>query len=289
MRAKSILAVLFLVSVGVAGLIFLQAMSRNMQAGAVGPEALVATVALTPGTLLRAEDVAWRPLSGTAAGGEILRPDDAQRKQNPVLEEQTRAGVYGAALRVALAAGEAIRNDLIVKPGERDFLRVVLTPGERAISIPVKTGGASTGLLDPGDHVDVILTQKFDDKAEPMARRSVAETVEENLRVLAIDARATTERAAQGNNDFGRTVTLEVTPAQAQNINVAAELGKLSLTLRPAGSKIASGAQSNAPTWAGDVSPALGSVMPPPLKVVADPPTVAVMRGGKAAEMTKLR
>ena len=122
-----------------------------------------------------------------------------------------------------------------------------------------------------------------------MARRSVAETVEENLRVLAIDARATTEGAAQGNNDFGRTVTLEVTPAQAQNINVAAELGKLSLTLRPAGSKIASGAQSTAPTWAGDVSPALGSVMPPPLKVVADPPTVAVMRGGKAAEMTKLR
>jgi pilus assembly protein CpaB len=289
MRAKTILAVLFLASVGVAGLIFLQAMSRNMHAEAPGPEALVATVALTPGTLLRAEDVAWRPLSGTAASGEILRPDDAQRKQNPVLEEQTRAGVYGAALRVALAAGEAIRNDLIVKPGERDFLRVVLTPGERAISIPVKTGGASTGLLDPGDHVDVILTQKFDDKAEPMARRSVAETVEENLRVLAIDARATTANTAQGNNDFGRTVTLEVTPAQAQNINVAAELGKLSLTLRPAGAKIASGAQSSTPTWAGDVSPALGSVVPPPKAVVADPPTVAVMRGGKAAEMMKLR
>ena len=160
---------------------------------------------------------------------------------------------------------------------------MVLTPGQRAISIPVKTGGASTGLLDPGDRVDVILTQKFEERVGSMARRSVAETVVEDLRVLAIDA--TGPKASVGQNDgFGRTVTLEVTPPQAQKINVASELGKLSLTLRPVSTTVAAATQSaNAPaaTWAGDVSPALGSVTPP-LALVADPPKVEIMRGAGA-------
>jgi pilus assembly protein CpaB len=280
MRAKTILAILFLLSLGVAAAIFLRAMSVPLQAGA-GPEALVAAVPLQPGTLLRTEDLAWRPVD-RAAGGAILRPDEAQRKQNPVIDEQIRAEVYGAALRIALAANDPIRSEVIVKPGDRDFLRVVLTPGQRAISIPVKTGGASTGLLDPGDRVDVILTQRFEDRAGSMARRSVAETVVEDLRVLAIDA--SSAKASVGQADFGRTVTLEVTPPQAQQINVASELGKLSLTLRPASTTVAAATQSaNGPaaTWAGDVSPALGSVTPP-TTLVADPPKVEVMRGATA-------
>jgi pilus assembly protein CpaB len=281
MRAKTILSILFLISLGVAGVIFMRAMSAQPQAAAA-PEALVAAVPLQPGTLLRAEDLAWRPLAHPE-GSAILRPDEAQRKQNPVIEEQIRAEVYGAALRIALAADDPIRSEVIVKPGDRDFLRVVLTPGQRAISIPVKTGGASTGLLDPGDHVDVILTQKFEDRAGTMARRSVAETVVEDLRVLAIDA--TGPKANVGQTiEFGRTVTLEVTPPQAQKINVASELGKLSLTLRPAATTVAAATLSGngpAATWAGDVSPALGSVMPP-TALVADPPKVEIMRGAGA-------
>jgi len=64
------------------------------------------------------------------------------------------------------------------------------------------------------------------------------------------------------------TVTLEVTPEQAEKISVAAELGKLSLTLRsvttPDGVLTTSTtgpgrATGVKPTWAGDVSPALGA------------------------------
>ena len=127
----------------------------------------------------------------------ILRPTEAQRRDKPLLDDETRAAVYGAVLRSSVEAGAPITNDLIVKPGERDFLRVVLTEGHRAIAIPVKTGGASAGLLVPGDQVDVILTQKFSEKDERMARRSVAETVAEDLRVLAIDE-------PKGEDEHGR-------------------------------------------------------------------------------------
>ena len=176
-----------------------------------GTGGLVAAAALQPRTLLRAQDVTWQPLTGPALSGVILRPNEATRRDKPLLEEEKRAEVYGAVLRGAVEPGAPITKDLIVKPGERDFLRVVLTPGQRAIAIPVKTGGASAGLLVPGDQVDVILTQKFAEKDEkdgaPLGRRDRRR----DLRVLAIDEPkgSKTNMAEQG--DFGRTVTLQVT------------------------------------------------------------------------------
>ena len=95
------------------------------------------------------------------------------------------------------AAGDPIHRHSIVKPGDREFLQFVLSPGARAIAIPVATGGASTGLLYPGDRVDVILTQKFGEIGAPLTRRSVSETVVENLRVLVIDALDTKAPAGQ--------------------------------------------------------------------------------------------
>jgi pilus assembly protein CpaB len=289
MRAKTILAVLFLISLAVAAVVILRAIPSQVDANANAPkeELLVATVPLAAGTLLRAQDVRWQLVTRPVESGEILRPSEAARQIKPELDEGTRAEVYGAAVRPArdIAAGEPIRRGSIVKPGDRDFLQVVLTPGARAIAIPVATGGASTGLLFPGDRVDVILTQNFKGESAVITRRSVSETVVDNLRVLAID----TPDAKAPSGSFGRTVTLEVTPRQAEKINVATELGKLSLTLRsvvsPDGALAASTAGPGPstgvkPTWAGDVSPALGGAMPEKTITVQQPP-VEVVRGSK--------
>jgi pilus assembly protein CpaB len=291
MRAKTILTVLFLLSLAVAVIVILRAMPTQVDANTNNTppkeEILVATVQLAAGTLLRAQDVRWQSVTRPAEPGEILRPSETARQIKPELDEETRAEVYGAAVRPArdTAAGEPIRRGNIVKPGDRDFLQVVLTPGARAIAIPVATGGASTGLLFPGDRVDVILTQNFKGESAVITRRSVSETVVENLRVLAID----TLDAKAPSGSFGRTVTLEVTPQQAEKVNVATELGKLSLTLRSVSGPDGVLATSTAgpgpstgvkPTWAGDVSPALGGAMPEKAITVQQPP-VEVVRGSK--------
>lgn len=291
MRAKTILTVLFLISLAVAVIVILRALPTQSDANVNTPkeEILAATVPLAAGTLLRAQDVTWQTVARSAEPGEIVRPSEGTRQVKPEVDEETRAQVYGAAIRPArdMKAGEPIRRGNIVRPGDRDFLQVVLTPGSRAIAIPVTTGGASTGLLYPGDRVDVILTQNFKGEGTTITRRSVSETVVENLRVLAIDALDAKLPAGGGN--FGRTVTLEVTPEQAEKINVATELGKLSLTLRsvsgPDGTPTASTpgpgrATGVKPTWAGDVSPALGGAMPEKPVVVQQPP-VEVVRGAK--------
>ena len=142
--------------------------------------------------LSRLETDLKKTLNECAEPGEIVRPSGGARQTKPEIDEEARAVVYGAAMRPAhdTAAGEPIRRGSIVRPGDRDFLQVVLTPGSRAIAIPVTTGGASTGLLYPGDRVDVILTQNFKGESAVITRRSVSETVVENLRVLAIDTLA---------------------------------------------------------------------------------------------------
>lgn len=289
MPAKAILTLLFLSALGVVVVLGFRALPDrpNGAMAAAEVEILVAATALPAGTLLRPKDVGWHPVVGTARPGQILRTATG-RNPEPATDEQASAGVYGAALRSAVSAGEPISHGAIVKPGDREFLHVVLAPRARAIAIPVTTGGASTGLLSPGDRVDVILTQTFKNDAL-LARRSVGETVVANLRVLALDP-LDAKPSASGNS-FGRTVTLEVTPEQAEEVNVASELGKLSLILRSIDANDGVAATTAGltevarvrPIWAGDVSPALGEVMPLNRNVAAEPPGVEVIRGTKIA------
>jgi pilus assembly protein CpaB len=306
MRAKTILTALFVISLVVAAIAFVQVAQKSGATAAPKEQILAATMPLTAGTLLREQDVAWQLVSETGPD-QIVRPTAVALEAKPELDDETRASVYGAVLRHPLAAGEPIRRVDFVKPGDRDFLQVVLSPGSRAIAIPVSTGGASTGLLSPGDRVDVVLTQNFTNNSNnqneelrhtPLTRRSVSETVVENLRVLAIDApdtKPTTVAANPANGNFGRTVTLEVTPDQVELINVAAELGKLSVALRSVTGPTTLAASSPTdtdkvehikPKWAGDVSPALsGAAEPKPVAVTPLP--VQVFHGSTKAESIK--
>ncbi len=288
MPAKMILVALFLLSLGVVVVVCLEALPQRVNADtAATDEILVATRALSAGSLLRNKDVIWQPVVGKTEPSQIRRPPSAAVNGNLDLDQQARSEVYGAALRVNIAAGEPIRRNAIVKPGDHDFLQIVLSPGARAIAIPVATGGASTSLLSPGDRVDVILTQTFKNDP-PLTRRSVSETVVESLRVLAIDP--TDTKASGGTSGFGRTVTLEVAPQQAEKISVATELGKLSLVLRS--NSVGVTASSSMPgfaktmnvraTWAGDVSPALGDATPPQKASAAIQPAVDVLHGTKS-------
>src|SRR5262249_31967392 len=159
-RAKTILTVLFAVSLIVAAIAAMQIMTPKGGAATPKEQILAATAPLSAGTFLRAADVSWLGVSETKPD-QIVRPNAAALAAKPEVDDEAMGSVYGAVLRHPLAAGEPIRRGDFVKPTDRDFLQVVLTPGARAIAIPVATGGASTGLLSPGDRVDVILTQNF--------------------------------------------------------------------------------------------------------------------------------
>jgi pilus assembly protein CpaB len=291
MRAKTILTLLFIASLAVISALFLRTVqwpARTTEAKAAEPmQVLAAASDLAPGTLLRSQDVTWR-VEGKIPAGVIIRPSLAARRADPEADEKARDAVFGAALRVPLAAGAPLLLSEIVRPHDREFLHVVLSPGARAMAVPVSIGGPGTGLLFPGDRVDVLLTQFFKNDDMPLTRRSVSETVVQNLRVLAIDKGDGGRASANA-----RTVTLEVRPEQAEKINVAVDLGRLSLTLRSGDSQTASldaqpgpgAAEGVKPAWASDVSPALRSVQPRPKIVASERPVVKVMHGSKSEEV----
>jgi pilus assembly protein CpaB len=287
--AKAILTILFLISLAIAAIVFLHALPQPLSAGTSDErtQILVATTTLPAGTLLRSKDVAWQPTT-RAEPGQIRRPSGFAINASASLDQQERAEIYGGATRMGVNAGDPIYRSAVVKPGDRDFLLVVLLPGARAIAIPVATGGAGTSLLYPGDRVDVILTQSFKNDP-PLTRRSVSETVVENLRVLALDS--ADAKPGGATNVFGRSVTLEVTPEEAEKINVATELGKLSLTLRSitgAGGGTMANPTGSAkrpsvrPTWASDVSPALGDATPAHQATTPEKPAIEIIHGTRS-------
>jgi pilus assembly protein CpaB len=287
MRAKTILSVLFLISLSVVTMLYLNSLPRQVNADASPGNILVAARALAPGTLLSTRDVIWKRNIRALAPGQIVGPSSAPRATDSDLSEQARADVYGAALRMRVSNGDPILKSNIIRPSDQDFLQTVLDPGRRAITIPLATDGASARLVFPGDHVDVILTQIFKNDI-PLTRRSASETVVEDLRVLVVDK--TNAKSAGPANRFDRAVTLEVSPEEAEKINVATELGRVSLSLRGIDDTAGVVAlsildmperEAVKPTWSGDVSPALSAATPPPKMVAIEQPGIEIIRGTK--------
>jgi pilus assembly protein CpaB len=208
---------------------------------------LVAAHPLHAGSLLKYDDILPLDLLVSAV------PEGA-RSDTP----QERTELVGSMIRRSLQPQEALLPADVLRPGDHGFLAAVLRPGMRASTVGVDAVSGTAGLIWPGDHVDVLLTQVNDDQTLPAAHRASAETVLGDVRVIAIDQQlmqgATSNSIDQGSS---HTVTLEVTEAQAERVALAARLGHLSLIVRAADALPA--AQDNKPetTWGGDVSPAL--------------------------------
>jgi pilus assembly protein CpaB len=101
----------------------------------------------------------------------------------------------------------------------------------RAISTEISAETGAGGFILPNDHVDVILSRR-DKEAEKASGVEVhaSDTILSNVRVLAIDQ--TYEEKGGQRVVVGKTVTLELTPSQAEALARARQMGTLSLALR---------------------------------------------------------
>jgi pilus assembly protein CpaB len=142
----------------------------------------------------------------------------------------------------------------IMRPGDHGFLAAVLTPGRRATSIGVDAVSGTAGLIWPGDHVDVILTQEMPDQTGTGGHRVAAETVLKDVRVIAIDQQLVQGAAGANGEGGSRTVTLEVTPEDVERVAVVSKLGHLSLAVRPVDAAPSDQGSAHPVTWANDVS-----------------------------------
>lgn len=204
--------------------------------------------------------------------GVLLKPEDLVAKEvkrdeageDPTIDTpRARALMVGAMLKRAVGKDDLLHMNDVMRPTEHGFLAAVVGQGMRAATIGVDAISGTAGLISPGDRVDVILTQAIEDPLIPIGRRTVAETVLMNVRVVAIDQQIL---QGQGQSDAARaahTVTLEVTGVQAERVAVASRIGRLSLSVRSADSANA-GMTATGPVYASDVSRALLGATPRP-------------------------
>lgn len=237
------------------------------------PQIYVARTTLEVGTFMTKGDFEPRDWPETAILASHLR----HGKVDPTTFE-------GSVVRERIVAGEPLLIEKLVKPGERGFLAAVLLPGRRAVSVGVDAVSGHSGLVLPGDRVDIILTQNLEQSGSN-GKFFAGETIVRSVRVLAVGSRLDTPDEASDMDDRPRTVTLEVTPRQAEAIAVANAIGDISLSVRSlpatevdtAEDQAVSGAadlsRPERPTFASDVSRALGG----------DPErSLIVMRGTQA-------
>jgi len=183
-------------------------------------EILVAGEDLATGTFVKPEHLKWQQW-----------PEDGVIEGYMIKDEASEQDLDGAVVRTHLYAGEPITKSRVVHPGERGFLAAVLEVGQRAVSVPVDATSGISGLVFPGDTVDVILTfetaVKDEDSGENLTRY-FSETLLQDIRVLAIDQAV---ENVDGAAKVAKTATLEVEPKQAEKVALALEIGTLSLSL----------------------------------------------------------
>src|SRR5438067_3996484 len=113
-------------------------------------EVLVAATDIAVGHGVEPTGVRWQPWPK-----EALNPAFIVRSKNPDMAKD----VSGAIARVPLVAGEPITGTNVVRAGATGFMAATLTPGMRAIAVPVTPETSAGGFILPNDRVDVLLTR----------------------------------------------------------------------------------------------------------------------------------
>jgi pilus assembly protein CpaB len=178
---------------------------------------------------------------------------------------EVRIGLRGSLVRTFLDTGSLVTSQNVLRPRDRGFLASVLAPGTRAISIKVDAQSGVSGLIWPGDYVDVVVTHSgtpsvnalkpSSDPSAPLppSPPGVSETVLRNVRIIAVDQEIM-QGVPANNATAGKethTVSLQLAPEQVEKITVAEHLGKLSLAARAVEQQETVGA---GPMFSGDMS-----------------------------------
>ncbi len=186
-----------------------------------------------------------------------------------------REDFIDSVVRIGITAGEPITEGRIVRPGDRGFLAAVLTPGSRAVTVPINETSGIAGFIFPGDRVDLILTHSMRlEEGENARLKRASETVLRDIRVLAVDQRTDDQN---GEVEIAQTATLEVTTKQAEMIAMLTEMGKLSLSLRSLAENnvVTPRKKRRSYTWDSEVSPLIAGHTRP----------VTVTRGSEQEEV----
>lgn len=184
------------------------------------PGAVIVSIAVA------AVDLPW----GTKVGKE-------QIKSEPFLEGSLPPGHFkdlslleGRVLTASLKQGEPVLESRLAPVSvTTGGISAVVTPGKRALAVKGSKVIGLSGLIRPGNRVDVIVTM-----TNPTTDEVISKTVLENVLVLATGTEMEVGGKGTDKESPVDVYTLEVAPEEGEKLSLADSQGKLSFALRSA-------------------------------------------------------
>ncbi|MES2500320.1 MAG: Flp pilus assembly protein CpaB, partial [Pseudomonadota bacterium] len=136
----------------------------------------------------------------------------------------------GRVTKSALQVGEPVLATKLAPEGSLGGLSAVIAEGKRAITVRVNDVVGVAGFALPGNFVDIIVnTEKEEGSGNNKNSKDISKIVLEHILVLAVAQEAGRDETTP---KVVNAVTLEVSPEQAEMIDLARSIGDLSLVLR---------------------------------------------------------
>jgi pilus assembly protein CpaB len=135
----------------------------------------------------------------------------------------------GRVAKTSITRGEPILESKLAPVGTKGGLSAVVGEGKRAISVRVNDVIGVAGFALPGNYVDIMVNTQEEGSKNRDADRTISRIVLEHILVLAVAQEASRDETKP---KVVNAVTLEVTPEEAEKLDLARSVGTLSLALR---------------------------------------------------------
>jgi pilus assembly protein CpaB len=158
-------------------------------------------------------------------------------------------------LKTSLSRGEPVLESKLAPLGATGGLSAVIKEGNRAMTVRVNDVVGVAGFALPGNYVDIVVNTIDETAKAANGNNSISKIVLEHILVLAV---AQEQNRDETKPKVVNAVTLEVTPEQAEKLDLARSVGTLSLVLRNQidSSLAATGGSTKKDLLNGDTKPA---------------------------------
>jgi pilus assembly protein CpaB len=165
-------------------------------------------------------------LRGTRIGPEHIVVERYPKRLLPEGAMVTKDAVIGRVAYLDVPAKTLILDKQLAGVGAQPGLSGITAPGMRSVSVRVDEASSVAGFVTPETYVDVIAIMQ----PQLEGARPVSKVILQKVKVLA--GGQMTETKSDGKPALVNTVTLEVTPAQAEKLKLAEAEGRLQLSIR---------------------------------------------------------
>ena len=167
--------------------------------------------------------------AGTRLRADLLQLADWPADSAPHGAFDTMALLDGRITRAALLRGEPVQEARLAQPGATGGLSAMVSEGRRAMTVRVNDVVGVAGFALPGNFVDILVSTQEERQTAGERELAISKLVLERILVLAV-----AQEASPGDTRprVVNAVTLEVTPTQAEQLDLARSVGQLSLVLR---------------------------------------------------------